>query len=81
MDVDALSTSDKQELLKRGACFNCKKIGHMAQTCPMKLNGQGYRQKMNPKEMHTHIRALLKEHLNEGEHEQLTKIAEKEGGF
>jgi hypothetical protein len=39
MDVDftQMSQSEKEQLLKSGSCFRCKKRGHMARSCPQKM--------------------------------------------
>ena len=36
MGVDALSTDERSDLMKKGACFRCKKIGHLSKDCPDK---------------------------------------------
>ena len=43
MDVDAatlaaITTKEKQRLLKEGRCYNCKKMGHISQNCPTKTD-------------------------------------------
>ena len=29
MDVDAMTTQEREDIMKKGLCFNCKKPGHM----------------------------------------------------
>ena len=41
MDIDALrrqpmSPRERAELMKKGACFRCRKTGHRARDCPQK---------------------------------------------
>ena len=36
MDVDALTADQRTELMKKGACFNCKVVGHLSWDCPNK---------------------------------------------
>jgi hypothetical protein len=38
MDVDftQMSQSEKEQLLKTGSCFHCKRKGHIARNCPLK---------------------------------------------
>ena len=30
MDVDMMSTDEQSQLIKKGACFNCKQVGHLS---------------------------------------------------
>jgi Zinc knuckle len=51
MEVDTVRTDttrtnrlldeERQQLLKEGRCFNCKKLGHMTRTCPDKQRSGG----------------------------------------
>jgi hypothetical protein len=43
MDVDALSIKQREEAMKKGACFGCGEIGHISRNCPKKqwYGGQG----------------------------------------
>ena len=86
MDIDALTVEERAELMRKGACFFCRNIGHRATDCPKKRNrNQGsssppktnWKQK-TPKELATHIRSLLDEAGTEMEAE-VRKIAEEEG--
>ena len=36
--VNVLSTKEKQQLVKEGKCFTCKRTGHQSQNCPNKDN-------------------------------------------
>ena len=36
MDVDAMSIEERDSLMKKGACFKCKKPGHQAWDCEEK---------------------------------------------
>ena len=59
MDVDAMSIEDRNELMKRGACFRCKKSKHLSKDYLTKNKTTGTSQeiqkKMTPKEMYKHI--------------------------
>jgi len=41
MDVDALSIKQREEVMKKGACFGCGEIGYISCNCPKKRQG-GY---------------------------------------
>ena len=36
MDVDVLTTKERAELMKKGACFRCRAQGHLSRDCPNK---------------------------------------------
>ena len=55
-----MSTEERTALMKKGACFNCKTIGHQSRDCPDKKMPNIPR-KMKGKELYTHVRALLAE--------------------
>ena len=59
MDVDAMSIEERNELMKKGACFRCKKPVHLSKDCPTKNKSTGTPQeaqkKMTPREMYKHI--------------------------
>ena len=82
MDVDAMSMEERNDLMKKGACFGCKKPGHLSKDCPMKnrtsTTSQENQKKMTPKEMYKHIRSLTAQ-LNKEEKTEFFKEAEEEG--
>jgi hypothetical protein len=41
MDVDALSIKQREEAMRKGACFGCGEVGHISRNCPKK---RGYSQ-------------------------------------
>ena len=41
MDVDALSIKQREEAMRKGACFGCGEVGHILRNCPNKQQG-GY---------------------------------------
>ena len=55
MDVDSISTDEHSQLMKKGACFNCKKIGHLSKDCPDKKIGNSSQQKKTGKDIYTQI--------------------------
>ena len=36
MDVDTLSMDKRNDMMKKGLCFNCNKAGHISKFCPEK---------------------------------------------
>ena len=34
MDVDSMTTNERAELMRKGACFKCKKTRHQKDQCP-----------------------------------------------
>ena len=70
--IGALTEEMKVDLMKIGACFRCRKTGHLSQDCPDKNNGtktssvQQLEQpqapkKFTPKDVHGNIRNMTKE--------------------
>ena len=59
MDVDAISIEERNKLMKKEACFRCKKPGHRSKDCLRKNKTIGIPQeiqkKMTPREMYKHI--------------------------
>ena len=82
MDVDAMSIEERNELMKKGACFRCKKPGHLSKDCPMKnkITGtpQEAQKKMTASKMYKHIQSLTAQ-LNDEEKTKFFKEAEEEG--
>ena len=64
MDVDVMSTDECSQLMKKRACFNCKKIGHLLKDCSDKKQG-GSSQKRNGKNTYTQIWAMITQFLKE----------------
>ena len=65
--IGALSEKEKTALMKIGACFRCKKTGHLSRDFPEKKKNNGVQQqaqtprKFTPKDIHGNIRSLTKE--------------------
>ena len=65
--IGTLSEKEKTALMKIGACFRCKKTGHLLRDCPDKNKNNGGQQvqaqapkKFSPKDIHGNIRSLTK---------------------
>ena len=82
MDVDAMSIEERNKLMKKGACFRCKKPGHLSKDCltKNKIIGtpQDVQKKMTLRKMYKHIQSLTAQ-LNEEEKTEFFKEAEEEG--
>ena len=59
MDVDSMSTDECSQLMKKWACFNCKKIGHLSKDCPDKKTGNFSQQKKTSKDIYAQIWAMI----------------------
>jgi hypothetical protein len=79
MDVDAMTTEERTALMKKGACFICKTIGHISRDCPNKKKSfpPNTPQKMKGKELHAHVRALLAQMEEEDKDEFFADAAEE----
>ena len=82
MDVEVMSIEKQNKLMKKGACFRCKKTGHLSKDCPTRSKvtrtTQEVQKKMTPKEMYKHIRSSTTQ-LNNEEKMEFFKEAEEEG--
>ena len=82
MDVDAMSIEEQNKLMKKGACFRCKKMGHLSKDCLTRNkttgNTQEVQKKMTPKKMYKHIWSSTAQ-LNDEEKMEFFKEAEEEG--
>jgi hypothetical protein len=81
MDVDAMTTEERTALMKKGACFICRMIGHISRDCPQKKKKNPppppTNQKMKGKELHAHVRALLAQMEEEDKDEFFADAAEE----
>ena len=66
MDIGYKSTEERNELMRRGACFICKMIRHLSRDCPQKKKRlymppqtSNTPQKMKGKGLSSHIWTLL----------------------
>ena len=94
MDVDSITTEQREEMMKKGLCFRCGKPGHRSRdhkegeastntTKPPTYNStwkvpDSNPKKMNGKELFAHVRALTAL-MEEKEKEMFYEEAEKEG--
>ena len=66
--IGALTEEMKSALMKIGACFRCRKTGHLSRDCPDKNKGNTSTsapaqapKKFTPKDVHGNIRNMTKE--------------------
>lgn len=78
MDVDMLTTEQRDEMMRKGLCFGCGKPGHIGKNCPDKGKPTTTPKKMKGKELFAHIRNLTM-HMDDDEKEKFYDEAEKEG--
>ena len=68
--IGALTEEMRAALMKIGACFRCRKTGHMSRDCPLKNQGSQQQQTQQtkmytPKDVHTNIRSMTTEQRKE----------------
>lgn len=79
-----MSYEERGDLMRKGACFRCKRIGHLSRDCPQKTHVNSAVTKTPPKryatrkEAYAHIRTLMAE-LDEEAKEEVLKLGEEEG--
>ena len=89
MDIDALTIEKREEMMKKGLCFNCGKPGHLNRDFPDKRKARTSHsppsysppaptKKLAVREIYMHIRSLTAM-LYEEEKEEFYQEAEKEG--
>ena len=64
MDVDSMSVDERSNLMRQGACFNCKIRGHLAKDCPNKRTNSSPK-RLSAKDLVAQIRAMTKEEKND----------------
>ena len=94
MDIDTMTTEQREEAMKKGLCFGCGKQGHLSRDCLMKKKPTtsstppSYastwaltsmnKKKMNGKELYAHIQGLMAM-MDKEEKEKFYNEAEEEG--
>ena len=64
MDIDAMTTEQRAEAMKKGLCFGCGKHGHLNKDCPDKKGKKPEekkeeKKKWTSKELQTHVQVLI----------------------
>ena len=68
MDIDVLAANQRMELMKKGACFNCRVVGHLSWDCLNKKKEEPKkeeRKKWKGKELAAYMQAQMLEILAE----------------
>jgi len=85
MDVDRMTVEERNDLMKKGACFFCKEPGHMATDCPKKKKNYGKKpeqkkghQKMTRKDIATYIKKLSVEEKDDFAAEIIDNLNEED---
>ena len=68
--IRVLTEEMQAALMKIGACFQCRKTGHLSHECPLKNQGQQQQQTKQqktytPKDVHTNIQSMTAEQRKE----------------
>ena len=67
--IGALTEDMQAALMKIGACFHCRKTGHLSCDCPLKNQGQQQQPQQQKtytlKDVHTNIRSMTAEQRKE----------------
>ena len=53
MDIDSMTVNKRTELMRKGACFKCKEIGHLSQDCKKTPSRYQLPKKQGYKDAHT----------------------------
>ena len=63
MDINRMTPERHAECMQKGLCFGCGKQGHLGKDCPDRAgtSKQTQTKRYNGKELHQHIRSLLKD--------------------
>ena len=89
MDVDAMTTQERENIMRKGLCFGCKQPGHISRNCPKKSQGPTPpssertpppppQKKWKGKELHAHIKALVAQ-MEDDDADTFLEEAAKEG--
>ena len=79
MDIDRLTTEEREQHMKERRCFNCHKIGHNARDCRSKNEGSQYNGvKKTAATTRAMIRNLVKD-MDDGEKSKLLEEVVEEG--
>jgi hypothetical protein len=82
MDIDAMTTEEREEMMRVGLCFRCKKPGHVSRYRPNQNRTpppqQAPPKKMKGKELHAHVRALMAQ-MEEDDVDEFLKESGEQG--
>jgi Ty3 transposon capsid-like protein len=80
MDVDAMTTEERDTMMRQGLCFGCHKPGHISKNCPNRnrKSPPPPQKKMKGKELHAHVRALMAQ-MDEEDTEEFLSMSGDQG--
>ena len=78
MDVNAMTVDKRTKLMRKGACFKCKEVGHLSQDCKKGSLRFVPQKKQGYKEAHTQIKALINT-LDKEDQAKFYEEAQEEG--
>ena len=78
MDVDAMTVDERTELMRKGACFKCKEVGHLSWDCKKAPPRFVPQKKQKYKEGHAQIKAIINT-LDKEDQAKFYEEAQEEG--
>ena len=78
MDIDAMTVDKRTELMRKGACFKWKEVGHLSWDCKKMPPRFVPQKKQEYKEVHAQIKAVINA-LDKEDQAKFYEEAQEEG--